>query len=75
MKDTLRHNTMAEKLSRSVPMRKHHKSRNPLLARNRLRGGKDMLPILSFQRLQVSKDTTAPKDLLELTQSIALYME
>ena len=39
MKDTLRHNTMAGKLSRSVPMRKHHKSRNPLLARNRLREG------------------------------------
>ena len=37
MKDTLRHNTMAGRLSRSVPMRKHHKSRNPLLARNRLR--------------------------------------
>jgi len=39
MKDTLRHNTMAGKLSLSVPMRKHHKSRNPLLARNRLREG------------------------------------
>ena len=30
-----------------------------------------MQPILSFQRLQVSKGTTAPKDLLELTQNIA----
>jgi len=37
MKDTLRHNTIAGKLSRSVPMSKHHKSRNPLLNRNRLR--------------------------------------
>ena len=39
MKDTLRHNTMAGRLSRSVPMRKHYKSSNPLLARNRLREG------------------------------------
>jgi len=27
------------------------------------------------ERLPVSKDITAPKDLLELTPSIALYME
>jgi len=39
MKDTLRHNTMTGTLSRSVPMRKDHKSRNPLLTRNRLREG------------------------------------
>ncbi len=39
MKDTLRHNTMAGKLSQSVPMRKYRKSGNTLLARNRLREG------------------------------------
>ena len=73
MKDTLRHNTMTGKLRRSVPMRKHHKCRNPLLTR--IVYEKDMLPILSFQKLPVSKDKTALKYLLELTQSIALYME
>ncbi len=36
MKDTLRHNTRMGKISQSVPMQAHHKSRNPLLTRNRL---------------------------------------
>ena len=39
MKDTLRHNTRAGKTSHSIPMRKHFRSRNPLLSRNRLREG------------------------------------
>ena len=39
MKDTLRHNTRAGKTSHSIPMRKHFRSRNPLLSRNCLREG------------------------------------
>ena len=31
MKDIIQHNTRAVKIIHSVPMRKHHKSRNPLL--------------------------------------------
>ena len=39
MKDTIRHNTRAGKISHSISMRKHHKNKNPLLTRNRLREG------------------------------------
>ena len=35
-KDTIQHNKREGKINHSIPMRKHHKTRNPIIIRNRL---------------------------------------